>query len=377
MVFSFHKGHRPGHRQRRFSLFVPLAFLFSRREAADTKGSSVGAQGGREGCVTTFRSQRADSCERGFLPRLRAAPSPLLFFFSPSLNALTGWLSRCGLWRGTGVALRGGDAAGGRVLEERRREGDGDIPSFDASEKDLERLSGKVKEKKSTASLPSHCRSLFPFRLPEEKKKSQAMRGLLSAARRTGVLGKNNASPGPAAAASGLLPSRRVPSAGLGPPLASLSEAQKEADRSHRRRRPRRLPPRAAAAAAAAEPSPAASAAPRDDSEGEKNVDDGCCESLGRQERREKREERGEERRRWRRRKNSAAPLGSLSPPPHLTLTPPHTHLAAPPPPPSFVVPPSEAYFGDLADPGVIANNTGLQLLFLGTGAGPAPTRGR
>jgi hypothetical protein len=327
--------------------------------------------------VTTFRSQRADSCERGFLPRLRAAPSPLLFFFSPSLNALTGWLSRCGLWRGTGVALRGGDAAGGRVLEERRREGDGDIPSFDASEKDLERLSGKVKEKKSTASLPSHCRSLFPFRLPEEKKKSQAMRGLLSAARRTGVLGKNNASPGPAAAASGLLPSRRVPSAGLGPPLASLSEAQKEADRSHRRRRPRRLPPRAAAAAAAAEPSPAASAAPRDDSEGEKNVDDGCCESLGRQERREKREERGEERRRWRRRKNSAAPLGSLSPPPHLALTPPHTHLAAPPPPPSFVVPPSEAYFGDLADPGVIANNTGLQLLFLGTGAGPAPTRGR
>jgi len=81
--------------------------------------------------------------------------------------------------------------------------------------------------------------------------------------------------------------------------------------------------------------------------------------------------------RRWRRRKNSAAPLGSLSPPPHLALTPTHTHLAAPPPPPSFVVPPSEAYFGDLADPGVIANNTGLQLLFLGTGAGPAPTRGR
>ena len=40
-------------------------------------------------------------------------------------------------------------------------------------------------------------------------------------------------------------------------------------------------------------------------------------------------------------------------------------------------MPPAEASFGDLTDQGVIANSTGLQLLFLGTGAGPAPTRGR
>ena len=48
------------------------------------------------------------------------------------------------------------------------------------------------------------------------------MRGLLSAARRTGVLGPN-ASPAPIAP-SGLLPCRRVPSPGLGCPTASLRE---------------------------------------------------------------------------------------------------------------------------------------------------------
>lgn len=48
---------------------------------------------------------------------------------------------------------------------------------------------------------------------------------------------------------------------------------------------------------------------------------------------------------------------------------------APPPPPPPFA--PAEVSFGDLSDPAVVANYTGLQLLFLGTGAGPSPTRGR
>ena len=64
--------------------------------------------------------------------RSRRAPSSSVIgktstsiFFSPSLNALTGWLSGCcGLWRET---CSGEDAAVGRFLEESgwRKSGDG------------------------------------------------------------------------------------------------------------------------------------------------------------------------------------------------------------------------------------------------------------
>ena len=97
-----------------------------------------------------------------------------------------------------------------------------------------------------------------------------SMRGLLSAARRTGVLGGNSASSPP----QGLLPSRRVPSAGLGPSL--VAEARKTGEQRHRQQRrqqqqqqQRRLPPRAASATAEGAPSPAP--VPSDASQGEQS----------------------------------------------------------------------------------------------------------
>lgn len=108
------------------------------------------------------------------------------------------------------------------------------------------------------------------FSLLSETWKKKEMRGLLSAARRTGVLGKPNASPAPIAP-SNLLPCRRVPSPGLRCPTASLREARKTAaaasaaDRLHHHRR-RRLPSsRATAPSSAASPAPAA---PGDESQG-------------------------------------------------------------------------------------------------------------
>ena len=161
------------------------------------------------------------------------------------------------------VALCEGEATDSGVLGERSRESI--VVSFVSSEKS-EETRPTASSLFSPLSLHSHFRRSLSLReqrskslaLLQSQAKKSSMRGLLSAARRTGVLGKSNAasSPGP--------PACRVPSAGLGFPL--LEAQQKAADRLHRRRRPlRRLPLRATAAA---EPSSStASAAPTHDSE--------------------------------------------------------------------------------------------------------------
>lgn len=144
--------------------------------------------------------------------------------------------------------------------------------SFSVGKKKKKTLSANEKSGK-TASKGERSKSKSP------KKDSfsflcRKMRSLLSAARRTGVLGKSNAAHRHPA---GFLPTRRMPSVGLGFPIvSSLLEAKttSSSDRLHdaicrpHRRQQRRLTPQRATAPSAASPA----SAPSDSNAGETEI---------------------------------------------------------------------------------------------------------